>query len=122
MKLSRYSRYSLAWLFVLALFVRSLIPLGYMPDFSGAAHFALVICDGVDHISNDGHPEDCPHHHHGGGTCPFSIGAIYTFNTVTIPVLPPVTFALDASAPEGSLIVEQPAVFAGSPRSPPDFS
>src|ERR1700761_6271897 len=75
---------------ILTLGLRSLIPVGYMPDFSGQGKglFPIVICDGLDHTQDSmgmDMPMDHPmpmHHHHSGGhgqnsdLCPSGIGAI----------------------------------------------
>ena len=124
---ARYSRKSLAWVAILTLGLHSLIPAGYMPDFS-AHGFSLTICDGTDHQSVSNPPMEHMHHAHGGaqqhaGTCPFSVGTIFTHDTVQMPPIASFVFALVTSATALPLPIKQPDFASGaSPRSPPFFS
>src|ERR1700735_2137431 len=90
---AKYSRLLLLFTVFLALGLRSLIPVGYMPDFSGHGKglFPIIICDGFEHITQDAHTPDCPMHSHGShghsGLCPFGGSALVGFNPVIAPVL-----------------------------------
>ncbi|HEU5047665.1 MAG TPA: DUF2946 family protein [Rickettsiales bacterium] len=121
----------LLWMLLLAVVTRSLIPVGYMPDFSGQGRgiFPLVACDGFSHEAASGHHH---HHHHEDGQgnkpvlhelCPFASGAIASFSPA-LPVLAPQAVYIPAEItpfyvpPSG-----RQAVFANvSPRSPPFLS
>lgn len=121
---------------IIALGIRSLIPAGYMPDFSGQGKglLPLIICDGFDHVQKDmdedmdmpmGHamPMHGHGHKHSGGLCPFGI------NTLVINAPDNMDMAMRAdygTAPIVPLIQEmlakQAAFSIAAPRAPPFFS
>jgi hypothetical protein len=108
----KYSRLLFVWAALLAFGLRSLIPGGYMPDFSEHAHgvFSLTVCDGTNHQN---HPD----------VCPFSIGALYSSDGIKAPVVIPPFFAITATAALLPLLFKQHTIFSNaSPRSPPLFS
>jgi hypothetical protein len=114
------SRALLAWTAVLALALRSLIPAGYMPDFSGAHGLSLTVCDGTDHHMH--------HHSHDGrgnhtDVCPFSVGALYVLGDIPTPPAATSVFTLSLAAFELPLPHAQAGAFCNaSPRSPPSLS
>ena len=83
------SRSCFAWLVILALLFRGLVPLGYMPDFSKQAHgfFPITICSGYDRTTifldkdfNKVEPvgQGKTQHQHDDRTfCPFSVSSIF---------------------------------------------
>jgi hypothetical protein len=125
MTLRRYIRYAFICTALLALSLRSLIPVGYMPDFSGHGKglFPIVICDGVDHAAQD---SPCPMHHSPGGhthLCPFGASAIFSFDTKAIDIDAHFAYRPSPYIPFSSQSLgKQPAFNNASPRSPPFFS
>lgn len=109
----------IAWLVLAALGLHSLIPVGYMPDFSG--HGLLVMCDGVDHMAGlAGEMPDCPHHKK---ACPFSVASIDGFKGLHVPVIMPSVYGVLADFSFVSLRLVPFTDFSNaSPRSPPYFS
>src|SRR5579884_594484 len=98
MATGRYAHSLLVWITLLAVGLRGLIPIGYMPDLSGQGFF--ILCDGIDHISHEHHHHDHAHHHghsHDGhkheGICPFSIGTIYSLADFRTPLPAPAVMA-----------------------------
>lgn len=117
----------IAWVALIALGLHSLIPVGYMPDFSGRG--LLVICDGIDHQAVSGHDPHAGHtaHEHGShnnaGVCPFSVGATYSVEGIKAPLIPPPVYAVAVIVYRTPLLFTQDLNFGnGSPRSPPFFS
>jgi hypothetical protein len=118
-------RNSIIWLVLLALALRSFIPQGYMPDFSAAGFPKLILCDGINHSAM--HHQDMEHdsnsHNTHSDVCPFSIGALYGFDGIKIPLILPSVLAASAIA----FLLPSPFVrnldFGSAiPRSPPLFS
>jgi len=110
---------------LLGLGLRSLIPAGYMPDFSGQQKglFSVVLCDGHDHSAHAGHM----HHSHDGKPCPdglcaFAINAIMAFGQAEIAInVHPVYYAPPRIIVSPHFI-RQSAFSNASSRSPPYFS
>jgi hypothetical protein len=111
----------------ITLALHSLIPLGYMPDFSG--HGLLVLCDGIDHqamsareahAAHAGHDHACHSH---SGVCPFSVGIIYSSDGITPPLINPPIYDAEAVALTEAAPPKRRADYgSASPRSPPAFS
>src|ERR1700733_9686881 len=65
---------------IAALFIRGIIPLGYMPDFSKRDGFpAIAICGGQAHYPVE------PAHAKNGAPCPFSVNAAFSLAGVQEP-------------------------------------
>ena len=110
----------IAWLVLIVLGLRSLIPVGYMPDFSG--HGTLVMCDGTDHM-HTAHGGHMGGHNGHADVCPFSAGAIFGFAGIKAPVIAPPVYAAEAAVLPAALPLVRDAEFGNaSPRSPPFFS
>ncbi len=113
-----YLRRAFVFTAVLALGLRSLIPAGYMPDFSG--HGMLTLCDGVHHHMQTGKAGESQNHH--TDICPFSVGATYGFSGIAAPLLTPPVFTLTLAFFEPPALATQ-AIPANTPaRAPPLFS
>ena len=101
----------IAWIMLLAIGLHGLVPVGYMPDFSG--HNWLVACDGTEHSD----------HCHHNAPCPYSVGALFGFGGVHAPAIEPpaydavLSLALPADERFGSRSFGN-----ASSRSPPAFS
>lgn len=126
----KYLRLLLVIVALLALGLRSLIPVGYMPDFSGHGKglFPIIICDGYEPVTNDGMDDDCPMHHHSHNghwhLCPFGMGALFTFVTLLAALEVSLTYItmLTTRHVVPQLLGRQQAFTNASPRSPPFFS
>lgn len=82
-----------AWLLVVALLVRALIPVGFMPGTSAGTLFPLVICSGSSGTSTvyvpaaklPGQPE-APQKHSDGANAPCAFSASLAFGVISHPV------------------------------------
>lgn len=88
-----------AWLLLVALLLRSLVPVGYMPDFANLRHQAglsIMPCHGADAVAM---PQTAPSDHggqqekHKHSSCIFALGGIFSFAGVSAPVLVPLLYA-----------------------------
>jgi len=121
--MQRVNRLFLIYLALLAFGLRSLVPVGYMPDFSGTGKglFPIMLCDGMEH-HHAGH-----HHHpdsdHHDGSCPFAASAMLASGNRIAPLLVHAVYAFASPLLQTSQLSTSPLDFGNvSPRSPPFFS
>ena len=127
-------RHSCAWVVVLALLFRGLVPLGYMPDFSkrGSGLFPITICSGYDRstifLDRDFNKVDAAKHGKGHSQhddktfCPFSVSSIFASADAPVLFWLALAFSFIVVSCTDFRLVRQRFFANTSSRSPPKFS
>jgi hypothetical protein len=119
-----------AWLIVLVLAFRAVMPLGFMPDFAAktGALFPVKICSGLETktitVDQNGHeapPSKTQDKTHTTETpCSFSIGSAFAATGITPPQLLVLTQLSLFIKPPADFILAASRIFGNaSPRAPP---
>jgi Protein of unknown function (DUF2946) len=118
------------WLAIAAIIARSIVPSGYMPDFS--RHHGLpriVFCDGedagapADHRGKANHDADHDKAHRHEGPCAFCVNSVFAATGAAPPVVAPATTGYVVRLAFSAFGLAHPRLYANaSSRSPPRFS
>lgn len=111
-----------AWLVLLTLVLRSMVPVGYMPDFSGKAAIpGIAICGSGKTIP--GTSKDAPGHIKRDTPCDFSLNKSFSLEGLNPPALARLIFAFIGIITLTALFLQRQRVYGNtSPRAPPTLS
>ncbi|MDX2027988.1 MAG: hypothetical protein SFW62_05080 [Alphaproteobacteria bacterium] len=113
-----------AWLVLAALVLRGLVPVGYMPDFSGKSALpSIAICGGKAHSSNAPLKDSGTPSHHQDAPCLFAFNKSFSLESVKPPALAVLALVFSMALAFAALVLERQRLFGNaSSRSPPTHS